>query len=430
MATCDESSDMIERVDFDPVDLLMQLEANLRGITAFWRERGVDSAGGYHTLFDRDGVVQPEQVKTLIAQTRILWTYSTLGALMNDDRLIAAARHGFDYLVRRFHDDVHSGWFWSVDADGPHDPAKLMYGQGFALYALSAYATATGDHSARDLAVETFNAIHQVADLAHGGFWENVDSEWNPENTGAGCRKSLDIHLHLLEAFTTFAGLTKDPVHIRRLREIRDLLLDKMVDPIYGIGGNQYAADFTPLQPIIIGRTWIAERTDDVIAPGHFTTSYSHNLELGWLLGRADELIDGDRHIHAGLVDRMATHTLRYGFDHDFGGVYREGPPLGPATDTDKEFWQNAEALTGFLHAYDLTGRAQYAEAFARTWSFAKTYLIHPTLYEWRIRASRDGALIDDSLGNQWTGGYHTVRAAVECVHRLSDIVGTMGATA
>ena len=397
----------------------------MRGLIDYWRARGVDTAGGYHTVFDRNGIAQPEPVKTLLAQSRILWTFATLGKATGDESLLAAANHGLDFLISRFRDDVYGGWFWSIDDSGPHDSAKLMYGQSFALYALSAHAEATNSTTARDLAVETFDVIHKAVDLTYGGFWENLDTRWQPERSESGLRKSLDIHLHLLESFTAFAALTGDPTHRRRLAEIRQLILGKMVDPVFGIGGNQYSADFTPLQPIVIDRTWIAERTKDPVPPGHFNTSYSHNLELGWLLGRADEVLDGDPGLHADLVDRMAQHTLRYGFDHKYGGVYREGPPLGPATDTDKEFWQNAEALTGFLHAYELAGKAEYADAFARTWAFATEHLIHPSLNEWRIRASREGKPIDDALGNQWTGGYHTVRAAIECDRRLTTILAS-----
>lgn len=408
---------------FNPVALLEQFNRNLWGITEFWRLRGIDPSGGYLTTFDRDGASGPEMVKTLVAQTRILWTYAALAQHLADDELLAIAARGVDYLVRTFHDDANGGWYWAVDGDTPKDASKLMYGESFALYALATYAAVSGEPRATELAIETFDAMHRAVDASHGGFWENLDRAWSPEETPSGRRKSLDIHLHLLESFTVLAELTGDPTHLRRLAEVRELLLSRMIDPASGVGGNQYLADFTPVEPIIIDRTWIAERTGDGAgASGRFTTSYGHNLELCWLLGRADLLLDGRATIHADLVDHVATHTLRYGFDPEYGGVYREGPPLGEATDKDKEFWQNAEALIGFLHAYQLTGKSEYADAFTRTWSFASRYLIHPQLHEWRIRTARSGRMVDDALGNQWTGGYHTVRAAIECTQRLSAL--------
>ncbi|MDR0782861.1 MAG: AGE family epimerase/isomerase [Propionibacteriaceae bacterium] len=409
---------------FDPVIILGEVEANLRGLAEFWLVRAGDPAGGYQTVFDAEGAAQVETVKTLVAQTRILWTTASLSAYTGESAFVELADYGVDYLIDHFHDPVYGGWYWSIDREGPQDPAKLMYGQTFALYALATCATITGNQRALEYARHTFDVIHQAADLAYGGFWENIDRAWAPEDSPSGRRKSLDIHLHLLESFTTLAALTGEPTHRRRLAEIRDLVLRQMIDPISGVGGNQYDAAWRPIEPIVIDRTWIAERlTEEAQPPGQFTTSYGHNLELGWLLGLADEVLDSSAGLHRNLVDHMAAHTLRYGYDVDFGGVYREGPPRGPASDTDKEFWQNAEALVGFLHAYELTGKAEYSEAFAQTWSFAKRCLIHPTLAEWRIRTTRSGTLVDASLGNQWTGGYHTVRAALESQRRLTRLV-------
>jgi len=408
--------------NFDPDLLLSQIRGHLGGLAAFWRERGIDPSGGYNTVFDPSGRTIPTTYKTLVAQTRILWTCSSLASHTGDESWLTLAKHGYDYLLRSFYDDRYGGWFWSVDSGGAADEAKLMYGQTFALYALCAYASASGDAAARDAAAATFDSMHATADVRYGGFWENVDRRWAPEDSESGRRKSLDIHLHLMESFTSLARLTGDPTHRRRLAEVRALLLDRMIDPVAGVGGNQYSHDWTPLEPMVIDRTWIAERTTGARAPGAFTTSYGHNLELGWLLGDADEVLDGDRTAHVGLVDHMAAHTLKYGFDAELGGVYREGPPLGAATDTDKEFWQNAEALIGFLHAFEVTNKREYAEAFAATWSFARAHLIHPELAEWRIRTTRTGTVVDDSLGNQWTGGYHTVRAALECVKRLERL--------
>jgi mannobiose 2-epimerase len=402
-----------------------EMDAHLAGLAGFWKQRGVDPEGGYLTCFDAEGRTGREPLKTLVAQTRVLWTYAALAEATGDGDFAALAARGVEYLEAQFWDRRWGGWFWSVEDGVPKDRAKLMYGQSFALYALATCAQVTGDARAAALAEETFVAMHRAVDARFGGFWENLDQAWNPENSPSGRRKSLDIHLHLMESFTVLAALTRDSTHVRRLVEIRRLLLERMIDGASGVGGNQYLEDFTPVEPIVIDRTWIAERLDgEVLPPGQFTTSYGHNLELGWLLGAADEVTgDGVAH-HRALVDRLAAHALRFGFDEEHGGVYREGPPVGRASDEDKEFWQNAEALIGFLHAYQLTGRDDYAQAFAATWGFARQHLVHPEMSEWRIRTTREGAVVDAALGNQWTGGYHTVRAAIECSRRLGAIIG------
>ena len=101
-----------------------------------------------------------------------------------------------------------------------------------------------------------------AADSAHGGYYENLERNWRLSAGGsaAGDRKSLDIHMHLLEALAELLRLTSDPVHALRLCEVRELIRSRMIDPSTGAGGMQYSLDFEPLPPIVIDRTWIAER--------------------------------------------------------------------------------------------------------------------------------------------------------------------------
>lgn len=307
------------------------------------------------------------------------------------------------------------------------DAGKLVYGQSFALYALAAHARATGDRRSLAAAAATFDVLQQAAaDVARGGYYENLEGDWSPAPGGsaAGDRKSLDVHMHLLEAFTELALATGSPVHRRRLAEIRELILAHMVDPATGAGGNQYDLAFRPLPPVVIDRTWVAERpADRPEPPASATTSYGHNLELAWLLARADDVLGHGPAPDLPLIGAIADHALRWGYDHERGGVFREGPPDGPATDRDKEFWQNAEAMVGFLDAYRLLGDRRYLDAFLGTWRFSRRHLAHPILGEWRIRVGEDGRILVGDLGGPWKAAYHTGRAALECVRRLDGLL-------
>lgn len=396
-------------------------------LARFWTARAIDRAnGGYVTSFDDHGVALDESEKYLLSHTRLVWSFTSLAVALGDAKLMGLARHGVQYLKQHFWDAEHGGWYWKLDREGGVlDPAKLVYGQGFAIYALAAYGAADHDDDALRLACETFDLLHvHAVDATYGGYSENLDGDWTPfaAPPGEPERKSLDIHMHLLEAFTELALATADATHLRRLSEVRELILTRMIDPSSGVGGNQYDRQFRPLDPVVIDRTWIAERTTpEQRGPFAPSTSYGHNLELGWLLMRADTVLGRTPRSDVDLVRALANHALTWGFDASSGGVYREGPPIGPATDTDKEFWPNAEALVGFLEAHIVTGDARYLDAFLRTWHFARTCLIHPS-GEWRIRTDANGRVIDGALGNHWTGGYHTVRAMLESARRLEAL--------
>lgn len=401
---------------------------HLSVLAEFWRTRAVDLRhGGYRTSFDAQGQPVDEQEKYLLAQTRLLWTFSQLAAATGDQSLLDLATYGYDYLTTHFHDATHGGWYWKTHLDGRvKDPAKLAYGQSFAIYALAAYGRIAKSQEAVDAARSTFDALHvHSADVLRGGYYENLNRDWSPaQGQWSGSdRKSLDIHMHLLECYTELTKATESDVHRRRLAEVRELLLDRMIDPATGAGGNQYDLAWNPVEPIVIDRTWIAERgvldDDRTVAT---TTSYGHNLELGWLLVRADQVLGLPLRTDAAVVQRLADHALEFGYDSAHGGVFREGPPAGPASDRDKEFWQNSEALVGFLEGYRLVGDPRYLDAFEGTWRFVSRHMIDPA-GEWRIRTTEDGAVLDGALGNQWTGGYHTCRAAIESLALLDCLL-------
>jgi len=409
-------------------DIRIQVATHIEGLVAFWRGRAIDERGGYFTCFDEEGrPVATETERYLLSHARLAWSFAELADATADESLLALALHGVDYILERFRDPAYGGWFWKLDRTGRVlDPAKLVYGQSFAIYALAAYGRIAHNSAAVEAAMATFDWLQVgAADVARGGYYENLGRDWAPAPGGAagGDRKSLDIHLHLLEAFTELSRVTGMEVHRRRLLEVRSIILTHMVDASIGIGGFQYDLAFRPIDPIVIDKTWIAERIPGaagaVLPP---MTSYGHNLELGWLLGRANEVLGIPPEEDLDLVKALADHALAFGLDPTNGGIYREGPPVGPATDRDKEFWENAEALVGFLDAFRLTGDRRYLTAFEATWGFARRFLIHPA-GEWRTRTTDGGIVIDGNLGNYWTGAYHTARAAIECHRRLDALL-------
>lgn len=404
-----------------------------RGIIPFWRDRVIDyERGGYQTHFDANGEPSPaDGDKYLTTQMRLLWWFSTLARLGIDrEANLSRAHHGLDFLLTRFYDREHGGFFWRVTAGGtPVDVGKVVYGQSFAIYALAEHALATQEEGSLRIAEATFEWVQTCAsDNVHGGYFEQL------ERDGALCvradplelRKTLDTHMHLLEAFTVLHLASGEEVHRRKLREVRELILGRMIDRSHGCGGNQFSEQFDPLPAIALPRTFNAERDGGGVSEPFDTTSYGHNLELAWLLLRARESLGEEVAADRDVVRGLSDHALRYGFDHERGGVYREGPHAGPPLIRDKEFWQNAEALVGLLFAYEVEPNPAYLEAFVKLWSFVSRFMIHPELGEWRMLVDEMGCPLVSGLGSAWKVSYHTGRAMIESSAKLETILAAL----
>ncbi len=401
-----------------------------QGIVPFWSERGVDQEyGGYLTNFDERGEwLSAETDKYIVTQTRMIWGFSVFHQVFPDEQFyLEAARQGVEFFINHFWDGRHGGWFWKVRRDGSLiDSGKVVYGQSFAIYALSQYYLATGDRRGLDYADRTFQLLQRYCvDVARGGYYENLEEGWRLSDPGfhAGDRKSLDIHMHLLECFTTLYQASNLEIHRRRLGEVIEVILRHMIVPEHGCGRNQFDLEFNPIPPIAIRRTWNAERKGELATGASDTTSYGHNLELAWLLLQASDLMGQPRTTYQSVIRRLVDHALAYGIDWLNGGIYRDGPYNGAAVVRDKEWWQHAEALVGLLDAYLLFRDERYLDAFDKVWSFCDRYFINHELGEWRTLLSETGEPIDAGLGNPWKACYHTGRAMLEAGKRLDNIL-------
>jgi mannobiose 2-epimerase len=422
------SATQTSRTDPDPERLLAEIEHHLQtDVIPYWRNRAPDLVhGGFLTNFDSMGAPLPCPEKYLNTQCRIIWWFSVLARREPQSDYAVLAREGVDYLIRTFWDAASGGWYWKNRTNGDQlDPSKIVYGQSFAIYALSEYGVSVGDERGFDYAERTFDLLQKFAtDTLNGGYIENFDRHWNPLNGElAGMdRKGIDTHMHLMEAFTGLYSASGREVHRTKLLQLIELIRLRMFDWHHGSGRNQMDAAWNPLPVVSIARTWNAERLGEGIPQSVDTTSYGHNVELSWLLHRALDVCRVNEERYAVMTKALMHHALRFGVDWACGGIYRDGLPEGPPVNLDKEFWQHAESLVGFIDAYQRFGDARFLEAAACVWRFTRDHLAQPA-GEWRTLVSRDGlTIIDGNLGNPWKCPYHTGRALLESVDRLRAI--------
>jgi len=397
----------------------------------FWTSRMKDEVnGGYLTHFDKEGMDSGEDEKSLIAQTRCLYTISSAHrAGYGEGEYAALARHGADFLINKMWDKEHGGFYWMMDRKGNVKiDQKIIYGHSFAIYSLSEYTLATGDPRGIEYAGKVFDLIQKYcADTMYGGYREMFHRDWTLCGPGSqgGDRKTLDVHMHLMEAFTTLYECTGKDVHRRKLLEDIDLLVKRIIHPVYKTGIPQFYNDWSVAPQIRFDIIWGWDRFSEEGQKGNATdnTCYGHNAEFAHLMIHALNILKIDPKSYADLFRTIFEHTVNNGIDTEFGGVFVEGPHSGGVYDREKEFWQQAEVLIGLLDGVLMFGDEKYWEAYKNVHRFVFDKMINKGVGEWYPLLSRRGDPIWTHMGHSWKINYHTVRAAIQSIRRLNILL-------
>jgi cellobiose epimerase len=392
------------------------IEKNLtQAILAFWYPRSLDTIyGGYLVDFDAGGHFKGQAPKMIVTQARMLWLSSRLvregrgGPAMRD-----AARQGYRFLMDHMWDREHGGFYWEVDRPGTTvvAPLKHVYGQAFGLYALSEYARATGDRQALADATRLFDVLETHAhDTTFGGYVEFFNRDWSPAPEGvtpylgvpAGL-KSMNTHLHLLEAVTAFYRASHLPLARERLTELATIESSTVVRKTIGACTDQYERDWTPR-----------------LTPATARASYGHDLENIWLLVDAYDALDRPVTPLMDLFRALFDNALAHGYDAGAGGMFDSGPLGRDADRRGKTWWVQAETLVSALTMFQLTRDPRYADVFRGTWRFVSERQTDWTSGEWWETVTEDGSTTGDKA-HRWKAGYHNGRAMLECLRLLDS---------
>ncbi|WP_276355853.1 AGE family epimerase/isomerase [Cohnella caldifontis] len=388
-----------------------ELDAELKRILDFWIQQTPDEEyGGFVGEIRGDGTRTAGAEKGVVLNARILWTFSSAYRIRGENVYLAMAERAYQALDERFRDRVHGGLFWTVDEAGrPVRDKKQVYGQAFAIYALSEYVRASAPRAGEALewAKQLYLLLEKHAyDPVHLGYVEALARDWTEtedfslSGKDLNERKSMNTHLHVLEAYTNLYRVWK-PAGLRaRLTELIDVHLDRILDPA--------AFRFR----LFFDGEWNAKSGP---------ISYGHDIEGSWLLCEAAETLGDEARIER--VDRaavaMAEAALAEGVDPD-GGMRNESGVDGHGDDA-KDWWPQAEAMVGFLNAFRLSGDGRFWDAALASWRFIERYVVDRENGEWFWQVSREGipnrALPKAGL---WKCPYHNSRACMEAMERLS----------
>ena len=372
-------------------------------IIPFWKGLRIDS--GYTGLVDFDLVRHPEAEQGCILNSRILWFFSETYMALKDPALLNEADHAYEMLIKMT-DPVNGGVYWSMNADGTvSDGTKHTYNQAFAIYALSAYHRATGRPEPLKRARELFDIIEKRC-FDGDGYLEAFTVDWKPESNeklsenGVEAGRTMNTLLHVMEGYTGLYEASGDCGVLKKLYFIADVFENKIYNP--------------------------AKRRQEVFFDLGYNTlidlhSFGHDIETSWLMDHTLDVM-GDEKLTAKirpLLLEMAEHTYEAAFtDHGFCNESENG-----RVNTTRIWWVQAEALLGFLNAYEKTGSVKFREAYLSQWRYIRDVLSDPRPgSEWFWSVSEDGTPDKKPIVEPWKCPYHNGRMCLEVLRRFGQI--------
>lgn len=393
-----------------------KLEWHLKSnIASFWYPKCLDRQhGGYIIGFGPQGELEAGGTKMIVTQARTVWLFSRMArAGYSRKEYLAAADWGYRFLKEKMWDPKNGGFYWEVDATGKQKlkPKKHLYGQAFALYAISEYYLASQEKEALDFAIRFFNLLEAKShDRVRGGYVEFFNEDWTlpPSNEISYMNdkadfKLMNTHLHLLEAMTTFYRASQLPLARERLLELITIESNAVVRKWLGACTDKYGPNWEP-------------KLDGAYA----RVSYGHDIENVWLLIDACKAANVSSYLLLDLYNVLFDYALKYGYDNEKGGFFESGPFNRPADRRNKVWWVQAEAIVSALYMYRLTQDPKYLDVFEKTYRFIERYQVDWKNGEWHATITPDGKAQGDKA-HAWKAGYHNGRAMIECLEILRE---------
>ncbi|HCX22794.1 MAG: N-acyl-D-glucosamine 2-epimerase [Flammeovirgaceae bacterium] len=373
-------------------------------ILSFWSRKMVDPMGGFYGRIDGRGKRHEHADKSVILNTRILWTYSAAYQITGNPKHKLMADRAYEYVSKNFIDPKNGGVYWMLDNTGQVvSDKKQTYAQAFAIYAFSEYHKINEYKRAKDHAIRIFELLEEyVFDQIHNGYTEALNAQWGPLNDvrlsdrDMNASKTMNTHLHVLEAYTNLYRIWPDPKLKSQLQNLINLTRSKLVDE-----SGHFLLFFTDSWELL-SNEW----------------SFGHDIEGAWLLCEATEALKDEELIHEirDLSIKM-THAALEGLDND-GGLMYEANADG-ISDDDKHWWPQAEAMVGLLNTWQITGDDDYMVKMKKVWNFIRTYLMDKE-GEWHWKVNRHGDIdYNEDKAGPWKCPYHNGRAMIEIMNRL-----------
>ncbi len=389
-----------------------EVEHELNNILNFWVMKTFDEKnGGFIGKMDINGCIDYNAPKGLVLNARILWTFAAAYKRKPKAEYLATALRAFKAL-KVFKDNAFGGYYWSIQPnDDPlpegigisslNSTRKQIYGLAFVMYGLSEFYAISKENDVKNECIAIFNWIEKHSfNPKNKGYLEAVARDGSPLEDMRLSPKdrndplSMNTHLHILEAYTNLYRIWQDDFLEQQTENLIDLFLNHIID------------SKTKHLILFFDENW--QPTDNEI-------SYGHDIEATWLVLEATEVMQYRVEEARKIAVEIAYATTK-GLQIDGGLDYE-------AHRKERHWWVQAEAMVGFLNAYELSKEPHFLDKSLLCWDFTKKYFLDTENGEWFWGYTEGGQLMrnEDKVGF-WKCPYHNARACMEVSKRLAHL--------
>jgi N-acylglucosamine 2-epimerase len=365
----------------------------LNNIIPFWMQHSIDHQnGGYFTCLDRQGQVYDTD-KFIWLQNRQVWMFSTFyNQIEKNSEWLQVAAHGAEFLAKHGR-DAHGDWYFSLDRSGqPLIQPYNIFSDCFAAMAFSQYAAASGQESAKEIALQAYQNVLRRQDHPKGKYAKAYP--------GTRPLKSLAVPMILANLTLEMSWLLPPAELDRVLAATVQEVMQDFRDPEQG-----YLREAVDLQ---------GQRVDcyegRLLNPGHGIEAMWFMMDIAQRQGNQELLLQ---------ATAVVIKTLELAWDKKYGGIYyfmddRGHPPQQLEWD-QKLWWVHLETLVALAMGYRLTGDERCWEWYQRVHEYTWSHFADSEAGEWFGYLNRQGEVLLNLKGGKWKGCFHVPRAMLLC---------------
>ena len=388
-----------------------EVEVEMSSILDWWMEHMLNKETGFfYGEISGANIPDGNAPIGLVLQSRILWTFSAAYNHTQNKVYLNFAHTAYKQLITQFYDKHYGGMFWSVQPNGiPVSTKKQAYGIAFAIYGLSACYEATKDQAALDKAAELYRCLEMhFYDPVYVGYIECLGNDFSViedvrlSDKDQNAIKSMNTHLHVIEAYAKLYTVLPSEALKQSVTQLLDIFEQHIIDPT------------TCQQKLFFEKDWTSNASE---------VSFGHDIEAAWLLQEAAVITKDALRIEkfTNIAQAMASEVAANLSPE--GAVYNDYHTHTQVLDKGIDWWPQAEAMVGFLNAFENSGNTIYLQHSLTSWAVIKNQFKDARFGEWYWGYDASGNLLNKEKAGFWKCPYHNTRACIEVANRISHLL-------